>query len=521
MDNILRLAENGLRFIGVALLGCALSLALYQTWQLDTRWAGVVVIGIVAVVASMCMVRVFSDFLLIAILFCLPFATFTKWFIPGGGGYYAGGIRALSAGALGIGVTDFITAGLYISWFYRVFVTREQSPPRFNRIDFFILWFIVAHVLATIGSADPELGFGATVHLAKCTLFYFYLSRHFEERHLPWLVAAFLFIIVLEACLGSFQFATGRLVGLALDKGAGHEGTLNHQYAVSGTGGHARATGTSYDSHIYGHFLALILPFPLMLVFTPRLRPALRLGCMVACAGALLGILLSLSRSAWLSSAIALTIGIPLMIALWRERHMVPAVAVMVVLAALVTPFVASYVYGRFTGAPIETITERLDLDLIGLHVLSLFPVFGVGPANWVIALQRYSFLWQPTEGIHNVILWIVVEDGVFGLIPYLGILIVASWRLFSLARRRRDIAGRFALASLIAMMTTVLNGLTDPGFREPNVFLMFWLLVSFAIALPRLPPGAGAILMAAPQPARGLTAVPGLATGGPSGSSG
>jgi hypothetical protein len=33
-----------------------------------------------------------------------------------------------------------------------------------------------------------------------------------------------------------------------------------------------------------------------------------------------------------------------------------------------------------------------------------------------------------------------------------------------------------------------VLVGLTDPTYREPNVFAVFWLLIALSVALPRLP---------------------------------
>jgi putative inorganic carbon (hco3(-)) transporter len=514
LDRILRQGVNGLCFLGIALLGCALSLGLYQVWQLETRWAFVVIVGIAAVAVAMRLVRIFSDFLLITIFFALPFAAISTKFLG------QPLLIKTYAGFFSASLLDFLLIGLYMGWFYRVFVTREQSPPGFDWLDFFVLWFIVAHLAATIsGETQMIIGFGATEFVLKYGLFYFYLSRHLDERYLLWLLGAFAFIIVLDTCLGTFQFTTGRLVGLALDKGAG--AALNSQGVIPGAEGFTRATGTSYDSHGFGHFMALLLPFPLVLLFTPGLRPAVRRGSAALAAGALLDILLSLSRSAWLAAAIALTIGILLMIVFWRERHMVPALAAGVVVVALVTPFIGAYVYQRFAQSPSGTLWERWYLMRIGWYVLTLNPVFGVGPGNSVIAMVRHGFLWLQQEFLHNVMLGIAVEIGIFGLIPYIAILAVASWRFFSLARRRRDIAGRLALASLIALMATVLNGVTDPSFREPNLFEMFWLLVALSAVLPRLPPGAFGVLMAPPQPVGGWVAAPAMVLGGGAGQDG
>lgn len=520
MDRVLRQAGYAGRFLGVALLGCGLSLALYQASELDTRWFTVICVAIAAVAVSMWLVRIFSDFLLVVCLFSLPLASFSKWFWPSGFTVEDSG-KFVYAGLFGVGLLDFILIGLYMSWFYRVFITREQPAPRFNRLDFLILWFVVAHLLATIGSQNVQLGLGSTEFLVKHVLFYFYLSRNLDERHLPWLLAAFAFIIFLEASLGSYQFTTGRLLGLAIDKGAGSS-VVNTEVTVPGTEGYHRATGTSYDAHTLGHLMALIVPFPLVLWFTPRLRPTLKLACVAASAGALLVVLLSMSRSAWLASAIALMFGVVLILVVWQERQAVPALAAVAVLAAVVAPLAASFVYERFALSPIGTLTVRFEQYAVAWRVFTLYPLFGVGPGNWVTVFPLYDFQWlvgDPSYNlVHDVILWTAVEVGVFGLIPYLGILTTAGLRFFALARQRRDVAARLALAALIGMITTTLNGLTDPAYREPNVYLMFWLLVALSVALPRLRPGAGEILMAPLRPASDPAPIPAITAAGSAG---
>ena len=491
------------RYVAVAALGGGLALVLHEAMELDFRWIVLVCAAVLAVTVSMCLVRVFSDFVLVVALFSLPLASIsTKWFWPAGYGAEEFG-KFVYAGLFGVGLLDFILVGLYMSWFYRVLISRQQPPPQLTRLDFFIVWYVAAHLLATIGSQNPELGLGATEYMVKHVLFYFYLSRNLGERHLPWLLAAFGFIVVIEVLLGSYQFATGKLLGIAIDKGAG-SAAIHASVTVPGTEGYHRATGTSYDAHTIGHLMALILPFPLVLWFMPRLRPLVKLACLAGAAGAALVVLLSMSRSAWLGSAIALMIGVPVLVVLWRERQVVPALAAGLVLVALVSPFIAGFVYERFARAPIGTLTVRFEQYEVAWRVLTLFPLFGIGPGNWVTTWQRYDFKWLVGDDsynlIHNVVLWTSVEIGIFGLLAYLGILVSSGLRLFQVARRRRDVTGRLAFAAFVAMLTTALVGLADPAYREPNVYMMFWLLVSLSVALPRMRSGAGDILM---SPAR------------------
>jgi O-antigen ligase len=76
-----------------------------------------------------------------------------------------------------------------------------------------------------------------------------------------------------------------------------------------------------------------------------------------------------------------------------------------------------------------------------------------------------------------------MAETGLFGLFCYLGIYFSAIRRLFRTTRKRRDFAGRMAMAALVGLVTSLFDGITDPLFHEPTVFATFWLLVAMAVA--------------------------------------
>lgn len=511
-------AGNAARWLCVVALGCTLSLALYQFWQLDTRWVVVIFGAIAAVALSMCLVRIYSDALLVASLFSLPIASFVKWVWPSGYSV-SDKVTVAYSGLYNIGVIDFMLFGLYVTWFYRIFVTREQAlPQRFYLLDGLILWLIAASMLATIGSHDPRLGLGATAYLLKYALFYFYLSRHFEERHLPWLIAAFMFTIVAETVLGAYQFATGRLVGLAVDKGLGNAQTLNTFTTVPGQGSYFRATGTLTEPHALGQLLAMLLPFFGILFLTPRLRPVLRILSLAASGGAALTILFTLSRGAYVGTALSLTLGGVLMLALWQERQVVPALLTVVLLIALALPFTAPLLVDRLTRS-LVTLDARYPVYWMAWRVLADYPLFGIGPGSWIYVYPYYDQEWLVLDWysnlIHNNILLTAVELGAFGVIPYLSIILSAMLRLFAVARRRRDLVGHLALAALIAMIASEINDQVDVGTHEPSVNLLFWILVSLGIAFPRLRPGAGGILMVPSGPGERPLQAPNMAAGG------
>ena len=303
------------------------------------------------------------------------------------------------------------------------------------------MWFMLANIVATIGSTDPRLGLGGTTYYLKYALLYFYLSRHFDERHLPWLLAAFGFTIAIETLLGGYQFATGKLVGLVVDKGLGNSDTLNNfvsgsgETTVPGQGSWHRASGTLTEPHALGQFLGMLLPFCAVLFLTPRLRPVLRLLSLIAAGGAAMTIVFTLARGPYVGVGVSLALGVVLILALWGERQVVAGLVVLVLLGALIAPFVAPLLYERLTRAT-NTLDARAPIYWVALQVFADHALFGIGPGNWVWVYPSYDQGWLLLDWysnlVHNDILLTAAEVGIFGLVPYIGILLSAGRRLFS-----------------------------------------------------------------------------------------
>ena len=272
-------------------------------------------------------------------------------------------------------------------------------------------------------------------------------------------------------------------------------------------------------------YLGALLPFALVLLFTPKLRPILRSVCVAASVAALLTVVMTQSRTGWVSTASVLSVGVILILVLWREHQVLPALAGLLLMAAVMAPFVASFIYERFHNSPQETITTRFDEFKVAWYIFTQHPLFGIGPANYIHALKTYDYIGMveidPVTGgfepellpVHNGTLLHLAEVGIFGLLAFFSILINVAWRLFSTMRMRRDIPGRLALAALLGLMTIVLNDQFIVGLHQPEVFLTFWLLVALSVALPRMPHGAAAFLLAPPR-RLARPAIAGLAAG-------
>jgi hypothetical protein len=475
----------GLQYLGLAVLATIFSIILHYVWDLEPRWFVVVVVGIAMISISMCFAVIFSDFLLMVLFFTLPISSFVKWFFPTG--YDSAELGQLVyGGVFGLSPMDFILAGLYAAWFYRIFVERSAPIPRLEGMDAFVLALFFCHLLSSIGANEPALSLHADQYFAKFALLYFYVSRHLQRRHLPWLIAAMCFSICLEAALGTIQYSTGKWMGIALDKGAGTS-EVNYQYVVPGLENRTRATGTTYDSHALGDFVGMMLPFVLILFFKPEQWRPMRPVFAAASSLAILTIALSLSRSAWLGCAISLTLGMLLILFVWRDREIARMLFVFSLFGSIALWVGGSFLYERFELSPIETLTQRFGQYEVAFEIIKAYPLFGVGPGNYLETFKRFDFLWLDELPVHNVLMWVAAETGLLGLVCYVGLVLSALKRLMLVAITRRDLLARLAMATALAIATHLLNGLTDPTFREPSVWTMFWVTMALAFALSKM----------------------------------
>jgi hypothetical protein len=475
-----------LRYGLVCFLGALLALGLYPLWNLELRWFVVVVVALGMVSVALVFSRSLPDFLLVFLLFTIPFAGFTKWFFLEDFDTYVKSAAPLS-GAVGLGLTDFILAGLYVLWILRIFVARTAPLPRLERIDGLVVLLMAAYVCSLWQDVPSRLlGISALVHLVKHALVYFYVSRNLRVGHLRWLLIAVTFAILLEAPLGLFQNRTGQLRGLVLDKGAGGE-QLDFQDPVPGIENVTRATGTLYDSHALGLYLAMLLPYTAVLAFLGQVPGHNRLFSILIFALGLIGLVATFSRSGWISCAISLAIAWGILLKLGGRKVFLRAVPVLILLL-LVAPWAIGVFILRFTSAPEDIMTARYDQYRIAFDIWSHYPLFGYGAGNYMMAMEPYPSDSAAVQSpVHNQSLFLGTELGLFGVFAFYAIMVLALVRLWKVIRVQQEPTSRIALAVFIGLVAYLLDGLTNPLFRESVVYLMFWLSVALSVALPRL----------------------------------
>lgn len=261
--------------------------------------------------------------------------------------------------------------------------------------------------------------------------------------------------------------------------------------------------------NIVGSALAVMLPFTAALALHAW-RPALaaprprapRAWLLPACslallALALLGLLLTTSRGAWLALAAALLLWGLWALAGWlarghpaRRAWVFPGLLVLGL--ALALGLAAAWPGGlvqavrALPGA--DTWLGRADLLRNTPTLVRDYPFTGGGLGGFQMLYSTYVLLLHVgfTTHSHNLFLDVLVEQGLFGLLALLWIVILAAraaWRAASRPRPGRDTADLGA--ALLSLAVVLIHGLVDdPLYGSRAVLLLF-----LPLALVALPP--------------------------------
>ena len=466
-------------------MGSALALGLHKAWSLENRYFFVIVIGAVLLSASMLFLRRFTDFLFVAFLCAVPVTAFvrTVFFKELGYDENIAGILIYS-GVIGIGPVDILLWGLYALWFIRVFVTRQAPVPLPQGPDALILLLMLAYLLSMPGVPDPHAAAFALAYLLRFVMVYFYVSRNFEARHIRWALLVIALIVLSESMLAGYQVVTGKLIGLAMDRGAGVR--IDQQYTVPGIEHRNRATGTACESHTFGLFMSMLAQYAFATMCWCFHYRRYRLVSAVVQALAVLAVLVSFSRSAWICCAIGLLLIWFVHLFVWKEREILLVSLIVGAVGLFFAPWGLQIIIERFRTSG-GLLSARFAQYPVAWSVWRDHFFCGFGVGNYMEALKTYNQRGAANLPVHNAFLWLGAETGVVGVTAFFGMLFGAMRRSWRLVNRAHDLYSRVGLAILAALLVYFFDGLTDPLYREPTVFMTLWVTIGVSVALMRL----------------------------------
>jgi hypothetical protein len=237
-----------------------------------------------------------------------------------------------------------------------------------------------------------------------------------------------------------------------------------------------RATGTAIDPNSFGGMLAVVAA--LLVPQAVTRRPVLDRRLVLAFEAVLIAALLAtVSRGSMLGLAVAIGV-----VGMARDRRLLLAVAsaaLVLVVAARVTPWTSSYVEHFAAGVRVEDRATQMRAGEYrdAVRLVERYPILGVGFGE-----PRDVDLYR---GVSMLYLIVAETTGLLGLGCFLALMAAAAVLLAGAWRRLTESGTRaIVLGCLAALASALASGLVDHYFfTYPHAFALLWLVLGLGMA--------------------------------------
>jgi O-antigen ligase len=131
---------------------------------------------------------------------------------------------------------------------------------------------------------------------------------------------------------------------------------------------------------------------------------------------------------------------------------------------------------------PTSTVSERLHYWTIAKNMILDHPILGTGISSFGIRYGKYKPVGiSETKYAHNVFLQIWVEQGLIGLLGFIGLLIGLFYFAIHYLRKSELNLGYASFGALLAFIT---DGLFGFGYYTPELFYLFCFILGYFVRL-------------------------------------
>ncbi len=472
--------------------GVLFAILVWEIMTLQFRYVMAISVGIVMISVAIIAIRNIETFIIYALIFNIPLTRLGKYFFHQGQPY------SIAVG-IALGLAEVLLVMAYVVWFSQIFIARTKPIPKLQKIDYFIILLLLTQAISFIGAPNKALGIFDIVYNIKHILLYFFIAHKVKRHHLKWIITIFVLAILLESSLACYERLTGN-VGIGMRKGDVTYSDFGKQYKVLGITHVIRAEGTTKDSHSLGLYYAMLLPIPYIFMSVRTLKMPIRIVLAGILVAGTTGLVVTFSRSGWLSFAISSILATGIIVFLWGRRSAILIPIVSVLIISILYPQGFQHIYDRLVNAPPDILEKRWEMNRTALDIWRSSFLFGYGPGNYTCALEDPdttvteigvidvgAVSKRQDIPVHNAFLYVAAELGLFGIIAFFGIIFVAMAQCLKLLKCQDPIIRGMSLVVLTGLTAYLLDGITDPMFREAVPYAHLWVYLGLVIAFKRL----------------------------------
>ncbi len=365
-------------------------------------------------------------------------------------------------------LAEWLVTALLILWAIRFWVNPKYRllwPP--------VCWAVLAFTsYAVIRYFTADIEYLARQELVRVIVyafvFFVVLNNLHRQESTQMLALSLIFLAMALSFYAVYQFAANSDRVWHLFKPYPHRG--------SGT--------YICPNHLAG-FLEMLLPLGLAYTLSGRVKPVTRILVGYASFSVLAGIAATVSRGAWV--AVAISLGCFFVVLLLQRQHRLPAIALLLVLAAGATLVLPRSFFIQQRIRRIVTNDGQLDDDARfklwqpALRMWKTSPLIGVGPAHFDYRFRAFrpESLQEKPSYAHNDYLNTLADYGIIGVLlnasvwVFLGWGVIACWRAVrgpasDLGQKRGSNKFAFVLGASAGLLAILVHSFVDFNFHVP-----------------------------------------------------
>lgn len=408
-----------------------------------------------------------------------------------------GSLVQFRLGAVNVGVSDLLVAGLAGSWLLRLMARRDnRSRPSLSRrgVTPALLAYLGTLLISLLPAQEMVSALTELAKWVEFLLVFLFVADEFDHRDWRTLAVALLLAGACEGALGIYQFV----------------------YRVGPPGfiwlrGYMRAYGTFEQPNPFGGYLGLLLPLAYAIVLTGwrEVWEALRQGILWPAEQWLLALLtgfvmLAALVMSWSRGALVGAVGGAILVGLSLGRK----VWIALVIGALVLALLGADVLALLPAGMIERAMDAFryvgiqDLAAVEItdenfaviervahwdaawRMFSMRPWLGVGTGQYAVVYPSVALpRWQdPLGHAHNYILNVLAEGGLLGAAAYGAFMLAALMAAWRASKRESGWRKGLALGALGMMGHLLVHSLFDNLYVH-SMYLLVAMLLGVVVA--------------------------------------
>ncbi|NLY44167.1 MAG: hypothetical protein GX066_09435 [Clostridiaceae bacterium] len=365
-----------------------------------------------------------------------------------------------------------------ISFVIKLFISKDDCMIKTTPLSLPSVLFMVMVVYSSITSFSPRSSIFIALMYASFILFSMLAANTIKTKgQLRILIILFVLCGFIVSLYGIYQYYMADYMGFM----AAHSWIDEEMFEDIRT----RVYSTFDNPNVLGEYLVLLIPISIALLWTQKKGiPRLFFGIVTIAMGICL--IYTSSRGSWLGLLLAIAV-----FAVLRDKRLI----MLAIGGLLMLPFILPRsIINRFSsiGNLQDTSSAyRLSIWIGSLKVIREYWPSGIGLGSdaFIKIYPRYALSGAAFAlHAHNIYLQILVETGITGFLAFLFLLLMFYKSIFSSYWRTEDKFLSTLMIALCAGVTGYLfQGLVDNIWYNYRVMLIFWIILSFAMAAHRL----------------------------------